>query len=41
VKQQEIDFQANTIPNSSVVVWPDSGHLGFVKHWSDVLDAVV
>jgi len=32
VTQEQIDFQASTIPNSSVVIWPDSGHLGFVKH---------
>jgi len=35
-----MDFQARTIPRSSLVVWPDGGHLGFVKHWREVLDAV-
>ena len=40
VAQEYIDFQVNTIPNSTLVVWPDGGHLGFVKHWSEVLDAV-
>jgi len=34
------DFQASTIPHSSVVIWPDSGHLGFVKHWQEILEAV-
>lgn len=41
VKQAEIDFQASTIPKSSLVIWPDGGHLGFVKHWNDILEAVV
>lgn len=36
-----LDFQASTIPNCSVVIWPDSGHLGFVKHWNEILAAVV
>ena len=40
VTQDHIDFQAGTIPQSSLVIWPDSGHLGFVKHWRDILDAV-
>jgi pimeloyl-ACP methyl ester carboxylesterase len=40
VKQEHIDFQASTIPKSSVVVWPDSGHLGFVKHWGEILEGV-
>ena len=38
---RHIEFQANTIPHSSVVIWPDSGHLGFVKHWREILEAVV
>jgi predicted alpha/beta-fold hydrolase len=41
VKQEHIDFQASTIPNCSLVIWPDGGHLGFVKHWNDVLEAIV
>jgi pimeloyl-ACP methyl ester carboxylesterase len=41
VKQEHIDFQAITIPKSSVETWPDSGHLGSVKHWNDILEAVV
>jgi pimeloyl-ACP methyl ester carboxylesterase len=41
VKQEHIDFQASTIPKSSVAIWPDSGHLGFVKHWNEILEAVV
>lgn len=40
VTQAQIDFQANTIPNSSLTVWTDCGHLGFVKHWKEILDAV-
>jgi len=38
---KSLDFQARTIPQSSVVVWPDCGHLGFARHWSEILDAVV
>jgi pimeloyl-ACP methyl ester carboxylesterase len=41
VKQEHIDFQASRIPNCSLVIWPDGGHLGFVKHWNDVLQAVI
>lgn len=40
VKQEYIDFQTRTIPNSTLVVWPDGGHLGFVKHWTEVLESV-
>jgi pimeloyl-ACP methyl ester carboxylesterase len=40
VRQDHIDFQARTIPRCSVVVWPDSGHLGIVRHWSEILEAV-
>lgn len=40
VRREFVDFQARTIPNSTLVVWPDSGHLGFVKHWAEVLEAV-
>jgi pimeloyl-ACP methyl ester carboxylesterase len=36
-----MQFQADTIPNSSLVIWPDSGHLGMAKHWSEILEAVV
>ena len=38
--QEEIDWQASTIPNSTVTVWDDGGHLGFVKHWGEILEAV-
>ena len=38
---KHMDFQARTIPHSSVVVWPDSGHLGMAKHWGEILEAVV
>ena len=40
VTQEQIDFQASAVPNSSVVMWNDSGHLGFVKHWKEILEAV-
>jgi pimeloyl-ACP methyl ester carboxylesterase len=34
-----VDWQRRAIPNSTVVVWPDSGHLGFAKHWREILEA--
>jgi pimeloyl-ACP methyl ester carboxylesterase len=37
---EHMEFQASTIPHNSVVIWPDSGHLGFVKHWNDILEEV-
>ena len=40
VTQEQIDFQARTIPKTSLVIWPDGGHLGFVKHWNEILEAV-
>lgn len=40
VKREYVDFQARTIPNSTLVVWADGGHLGFVKHWTEVLESV-
>jgi len=40
VTTADIDFQVRTIPRSSLVVWPDSGHLGFVKHWSEILSTL-
>ena len=41
VKQEHIDYQARTIPRSSVVVWPDAGHLGCAKYWGEILAAAV
>jgi pimeloyl-ACP methyl ester carboxylesterase len=38
---KHMDFQGRTIPHSSVVTWPDSGHLGFVRQWNEILEAVV
>jgi len=40
VSTAHLDFQLRTIRRSSLVTWPDSGHLGFVKHWGEVLQAV-
>ena len=40
VTQEHVEFQRNTIRQSSLVIWPDSGHLGFVKHWGELLEAV-
>jgi pimeloyl-ACP methyl ester carboxylesterase len=41
VKYADIDWQVREIPRASLVVWRDSGHLGFVKHWSEILAALV
>lgn len=38
---KHMDFQVSTIPQSSLVIWPDSGHLAAVKHWDEILAAVV
>jgi pimeloyl-ACP methyl ester carboxylesterase len=38
---KHMDFQVSTIPQSSLVIWPDSGHLGVVRHWHEILAAVV
>ena len=38
---RHMQFQVDTIPNSSLVIWPDSGHLGMAKHWTEILEAVV
>ena len=40
VRTVDIDWQVRTIPNTSLVVWPDGGHLGFVKHFAEILMAV-
>ena len=40
VTTADINFQTRTIPRSRLVVWADSGHLGFVKHWGEILTAV-
>lgn len=37
VTTDDIDFQVSAIPRSSLVVWPDSGHLGFIKHWDEIM----
>jgi pimeloyl-ACP methyl ester carboxylesterase len=37
VKRADIELIVSMIPNASLVVWPDSGHLGFAKHWGEIL----
>jgi pimeloyl-ACP methyl ester carboxylesterase len=37
VNRADVDFQVNAIPDCSLVVWEDAGHLGFVKHFDEVL----
>lgn len=40
VTQDDVDFQVRAIPGSSLTVWPDRGHLGFVKHWGQIMSAL-
>ena len=40
VSDADIEYQVNAIPRTSLVVWPDSGHLGFIKHWDEILTTV-
>jgi pimeloyl-ACP methyl ester carboxylesterase len=40
VTRAHIDFTASRIQDCTVVVWQDSGHLGFVKHWDEILEAL-
>jgi pimeloyl-ACP methyl ester carboxylesterase len=40
VSADDIAFQRAAIPSASVVIWDDSGHLGFVKHFDQILAAV-
>jgi pimeloyl-ACP methyl ester carboxylesterase len=37
VQRVDIDVIVSMIPNASLVLWPDSGHLGFAKHWGEIL----
>ena len=34
------EFAAETIPDARFAIWPDAGHFGAAKHWSEVLEAV-
>jgi pimeloyl-ACP methyl ester carboxylesterase len=34
------EFAAATIPDVRFTIWPDAGHLGTAKYWTDVLEAV-
>jgi pimeloyl-ACP methyl ester carboxylesterase len=40
VTQAHVEFTENTIPDCSLTVWPDGGHLGFVKHWGEILQTL-
>jgi pimeloyl-ACP methyl ester carboxylesterase len=40
VSDADVEFQITAIPRTSLVVWRDSGHLGFVKHWGEILRTV-
>ena len=34
------EFAAETIPDARLTIWPDAGHFGIAKHWSQILGAV-
>jgi pimeloyl-ACP methyl ester carboxylesterase len=34
------EFAAETIPDARFTIWPDAGHFGAAKYWSDILEAV-
>jgi pimeloyl-ACP methyl ester carboxylesterase len=40
VSRAHTDYLASTLPNSSVVTYPDEGHLFPVSHWEEMLVAV-
>lgn len=37
VSQEDIDYLVGAIRRTSIVIWPDSGHLGAAKHFDEVL----
>jgi pimeloyl-ACP methyl ester carboxylesterase len=37
VDRNDFERVAAEIPHSTLTVWPDAGHFGIAKHWSDVL----
>ena len=39
--QADVGWWASKIPLGRVMLWPDAGHYAFVKHWADVLDALL
>jgi pimeloyl-ACP methyl ester carboxylesterase len=34
------EFAAETIPDAHFTIWPDAGHFGTAKYWSEVLEAI-
>jgi pimeloyl-ACP methyl ester carboxylesterase len=40
VDATDIDHTIRALRRSTLVVWPDSGHMGCFKHWDEVLAAV-
>ena len=34
------EFAAATIPDARFTIWPDAGHFGTAKYWSEILEAV-
>jgi pimeloyl-ACP methyl ester carboxylesterase len=39
IRRQTMDFAAETIPGARLHVWPDAGHLGVAKHWTQVIQS--
>jgi pimeloyl-ACP methyl ester carboxylesterase len=40
VYREAAEFAAETIPDSRLTAWPDDGHIGVAKHWSEILEAL-
>jgi pimeloyl-ACP methyl ester carboxylesterase len=40
IRQEDVDFEVAIIPHCALVTWTDCGHLGFLKHWREVLASV-
>jgi pimeloyl-ACP methyl ester carboxylesterase len=40
VERRHIDFIVATLLSARLTVWQDSGHLGVVRHWAEILEAV-
>jgi pimeloyl-ACP methyl ester carboxylesterase len=40
VERRHVDLLVQTLPNSQLTVWDDSGHFGPTRHWGEILEAV-
>ncbi len=35
------EFVASRIPNYTLTIWPDEGHIGIARHWDEILDTLM